>query len=198
MRQQIKNKDEAGSSTSAGSMYKEGASSPAAYSEMMVDKKEKPKLVSFWEIVGLEGSEKPKTMLDLEAQTQMASPNAIENCIDENEGIPIVDLDLTADSPDKNDHAVNVVSRRISHSSRKEERSANDAIPGQLDILVRLFDWTLLAELITEDTWMDRLRRVIKRNDRHSFELMEPYTNPLWHQLSVVDDCILVNDWLAV
>ena len=45
---------------------------------------------------------------------------------------------------------------------------------------------------------MDRLRRVIERNDRYSFELMGPYTNPLWHQLSVVDDCILVDNRLAV
>ena len=27
---------------------------------------------------------------------------------------------------------------------------------------------------------------------------MGPYTNPLWHQLSVVDDCILVDNRLAV
>ena len=31
-----------------------------------------------------------------------------------------------------------------------------------------------------------------------SFELMGQYTNPLWQQLGVVDDCILVNDRLAV
>ena len=45
---------------------------------------------------------------------------------------------------------------------------------------------------------MDRLRRVIERNDRHSFELLGPYSNPLWNQLSVVDDCILVDNRLAV
>ena len=61
MRQQIKNKDAAGTSTSANLMCKEGAPSPAACSEMAVDKKERPKLVSFcWDLVGLEGSEKPK------------------------------------------------------------------------------------------------------------------------------------------
>ena len=27
--------------------------------------------------------------------------------------------------------------------------------------------------------WMDRLRRVVERNDRHGFELMGPCTNPL-------------------
>ena len=45
---------------------------------------------------------------------------------------------------------------------------------------------------------MDSLRRVIERNDRHTFEIMSPYTNPLWHQLSVVDDCILLDGRLAV
>ena len=45
---------------------------------------------------------------------------------------------------------------------------------------------------------MDRLRRVIERKDRHSFELMGPYTNSLWHQMAVVDDCIIVDGRLVV
>ena len=61
MLQQIKNTDEAGTSTSANLMCKEGAPSPPACSEMAMDKKERPKLISFcWDLVGLEGSEKPK------------------------------------------------------------------------------------------------------------------------------------------
>ena len=64
--------------------------------------------------------------------------------------------------------------------------------------LTKLFDKTLLAELISEDVRRDRLRRVIERNDRAGFELMGPYTNSLWNQLSVIDDCILVNNTLAV
>ena len=62
----------------------------------------------------------------------------------------------------------------------------------------KLFDRSLLAELTTQDTWMDRLRRVIEHNDRHSFKLMGTYTNLLWHQMSVVDDCIIVDGRLAV
>ena len=54
--------------------------------------------------------------------------------------------------------------------------------------LTKLFDKTLLLELISEDVWIDRLRRVIERNDRAGFELMGPYTNPPWNQLFVVDD----------
>ena len=70
---------------------------------------------------------------------------------------------------------------------------------GGLCNLWNLIDKSLLTELITEDRRTDRLRRVIERIDRHSFELMGPYTNPLWHQLSVVvDDCILVGKRLAV
>ena len=45
---------------------------------------------------------------------------------------------------------------------------------------------------------MDRLCRVIERNDRAGLELMGAYTNPLWNQLFVVDDCILVNKRLTV
>ena len=63
--------------------------------------------------------------------------------------------------------------------------------------LSKLFD-NLLAEPVSEDVSMDRLRRVIERNDRVGFELMAPFTNPLWNQLSVLDDSTLVDNRLAV
>ena len=37
-----------------------------------------------------------------------------------------------------------------------------------------------------------------ERGDKEGFELMGPYTNPLWWQMAVQDDCILVNNRLAV
>ena len=37
---------------------------------------------------------------------------------------------------------------------------------------------------------------MLERNDRHSFELMGPYTSLLWHQKSVVDDYTLVDSRL--
>ena len=45
---------------------------------------------------------------------------------------------------------------------------------------------------------MDRLRQVIERGDKQGIELMGPYTNPLWSKMAVQDDCILVNNRLAV
>ena len=89
--------------------------------------------------------------------------------------------------------------KRANHNSRKDKFRQPELIKEEsLDNLTKLFDGSLLAELITEDPWMDRLRRVIERNNLHSFELMGSYTNPLWHQLSVVDDCILVDNRMAV
>ena len=64
--------------------------------------------------------------------------------------------------------------------------------------LSKPFHKTLLPELTSEDTWMDRFRRVIERGDNHEFELMGQYTNPSWNQTAVQDDCILADNRLAV
>ena len=45
---------------------------------------------------------------------------------------------------------------------------------------------------------MDRLKRVVERGDKQGFQLMGPYTNPLWNQMAVQADCILVDNRLAV
>ena len=40
--------------------------------------------------------------------------------------------------------------------------------------------------------------KIIERNNVHSFELMDSYTNPPRHQMSVIDDFNLVDNRLAV
>ena len=45
-----------------------------------------------------------------------------------------------------------------------------------LDKLSKLFDKSFLAELTSENTWMDRLRRAIERGTNKD----SSYTNPLW------------------
>ena len=86
------------------------------------------------------------------------------------------------------------------HRSRKHEHQLAEQANGENGplSLTNLFEKSLLAELVSEDTWMDRLRRVVERNDRQGFEMMVPYTNPLWHQMSVIDDSLLVDNRLAV
>ena len=83
---------------------------------------------------------------------------------------------------------------KTSSKSKLQKQQQEEA----LDNLSKLFDKSLLVELTTEDTWMDRLRQVIERGDKLGFELMGPYTNPLWSQMAVQDDCILMNNRLAV
>ena len=105
-------------------------------------------------------------------------------------------MDLTANTPSERPEVSIVARRRTKRKSRQDEiRQAEQLEENNLLNLSKLFDRNLLAELTT---WMDRLRRVIEQKDRHSFELMGPYTNSLWHQMSFVDDCIIVDSRLAV
>ena len=155
-------------------------------------------LILSWDLVGSERKDRviPARLLELEASTSTLSPQE-----DISGGIAqkIIDVDLTADSSISSPEVSLVGGQKSVRKSRKEEfRLAEQIEDNTLNNLSNLFDRTLLAELTTEDTWMDRLRRVIDRKDRHSFELMGPYTNSLWHQMAVVDDCIVVDGRLAV
>ena len=160
------------------------------------------KLVSFWDLMGAERKDNPENMLKLKAQLVMQSRTLQEqeaNDGSESKRSQIVEVDLTAESPSESPEVSVIGGKRINHKSRYDKfRRAEQIEDASLSNLTKLFDRNLLAELITEDTWMDRLRREIERNDLHSFELMRPYRNPLWHQFSVVDDCILVDNRLVV
>ena len=159
-------------------------------------------LMSFWDLMGAEKSDNPKSLLELEARTVLDDRNKRDQTLETNtqrENPPIIEVDLTAESPSESPEVSIIKKEKTGHNSRRiSSHQKETSTEISLDNLTKLFDRSLLAELISEDAWMDRLRRVIERNDRHSFELMGPYTNPLWHQLSVVDDCILVDNRLAV
>ena len=151
------------------------------------------KLVSFWELVGSDRStEPPFAAMELEAISGIQSPKppGLSTSGDEAEVGQIVEVDLTLDSEDRDyssgTETCVITPQKTRHNSRKSEYKRGEQL--------------ILTEnpLSLEDTWMDRLRKVVERNDRHGFELMGPYTNPLWHQMSVVDDCLLVDNRLAV
>ena len=117
----------------------------------------------------------PEIMLELEASTEMTSPQGdIPTASDSK----ILEVDLTADTPSESPEVSLVAEGRTERKSRQvkirqaERREDNNSLN-----LSKLFDRNLLAERTTGDTWMDRLRRVIERKDRHSFELMGLYTN---------------------
>ena len=158
--------------------------------------------MSFWDLIGAEKSDNPKSLLELEARTVLDDRNKCDQTLETNtqkENPPIIEVDLTAESPSESPEVIIIKKEKAGHNSKRiSSHQKETSTEISLDNLTKLFDRSLLAELISEDDWMDRLRRVIERNDRHTFELMGPYTNPLWHQLSVVDDCILMDNRLAV
>ena len=150
------------------------------------------KLVSFWELVGSGRSTEPTKptlpAMESEAISGIQSPKrpGLITSGDEAEVGQIVEVDLTLDSDDR-DYSSGTETcgitpqQKTRHNSRKSEYKRGEQLmdaenPLSLD---KLFDKSLLAELVSKDTWMDRLRRVVERNDRHGFELMGPYTNRL-------------------
>ena len=137
---------------------------------------------------------RPENLLQLEASTEMTSPQGDTTNANVSKNI---EVDLTADTTSESPE-VSLVAGVVRKSRQSEFRQAENREDNILLNLSKLFDRNFLAELTTEDTWMDRLRRVTEQKDRHSFELMRPYTNSLWHQMSVVDDCIVVDGRLIV
>ena len=143
-----------------------------------------PALVSFWELIGAERDENPRSMMELEATSLMQSPKTLlQNTSRDEAGIgQVIEVDLTGDSIKDREYSpeVSVVTaqqtKRVGHRSRKNEYQLTEQLNaenGPLS-LTKLFEKSLLAELVTEDTWMDRLRRVVERNERKGFELMGP------------------------
>ena len=131
--------------------------------QISVKKEEPQKLWSFWDLVGSERTDisRPENSLQLEASThwgsnQDSSPNL--------NSTNIVEVDLTIDSTSESTD-VNLVSNEKEKHNKGECRQAEDKEDNDLTNLSKLFDKNLLAELTIEDTWMDRLRRVIERKD---------------------------------
>ena len=84
--------------------------------------------------------------------------------------------------------------QRVNNLSRKDAHKIQEQLEEQgLSQLSRLFDKRLLAELTSEDFWLDRMRRVNRREEKQAFEMMGPYMNSL-----LTDDCILVDNRIAV
>ena len=107
----------------------------------------------------------------------------------------VIEVDLTTTEDIESEQQVCAIEPTKPSGKPKLQKQQQEEA---LDNLSKLFDKSLLAELTTEDTWMDRLRRVIERGDKQGFDLMGPYTNPLWSQMAMQDDGILVNNRLAV
>ena len=162
------------------------------------DAEETKNLLSIWDLVSKD-QEMSGNIKELEAITQMVTSSPRAGTHSDSQTKSIIEVDLTAEDDDL-DQEVSEVQPSKTINKRQTQLESSMADMGDVESfsLSKLCDKTLLAELISEDVWMDRLRRIIERKDRAGFELMGPYTNPLWNQLSVIDDCILVDNRIAV
>ena len=164
------------------------------------------RLLSFWQLIGGESNIPGSINRELVANTKETndSPENGQGLISIKPTLPVerklsevqvIEVDLTTTEDIESEQEVCAIEPPKPSSKSKLQKQQQEKA---LDNLSKLFDKSLLAELTTEDTWMDRLRRVIERGDKRGFELMGPYKNPLWSQMAVQDDCILVNNSLAV
>ena len=64
--------------------------------------------------------------------------------------------------------------------------------------LPSLFDVEQLAELTDEDEFLGPMKRAILDNDVRSFSKQEVYISQFWPIASVVDNCILIDNKLAI
>ena len=112
--------------------------------------------------------------------------------------VQLIELNLTTTEDMESDQEMCAIEPPKRSNKQKEQKLQKQQTEESLDNISKLFDKNLLAELTSEDTWIDRLRRVIERGKKQGFELMVPYTHPLWSQMAVQDDCILVKNRLAV
>ena len=100
----------------------------------------------------------------------------------------------TTKTTDEMDEDLEVCAIAPPKRQKEEQKLQRQQTVDTLDNLSKLFDKSLLAELTSENIWMDWLRRAIERRTNKD----SSYTNLLWSQMAVQDDCILVNIRLAV
>ena len=153
-------------------------------------------LLSFWQLIGGENNIRgPNRELVAHTEEVRDSSEYGQNWERKLSEVQVIEMDLTTTEEAESEKEVCAIEPRKTLGKLKLPKQQQEET---LDNLAKLFDKSLLAELTTEDTWMDRLRRVIERGNKQGFELMGPYTNRLWSQMAVQDDCILVNNRLAV
>ena len=168
-------------------------------------KKADNRLLLFLQLIGGESSTPQNINRELVADTEKSVPIPISIVPAQSKerklsNVQVIEVDLTTIDEMEEDQDVCAIEppKRHIHRPKEEKKLQKQQTEDTLDNLSKLFNKNLLPELTSEDTWMDRLRRFIERGDKQEFELMGPCTNPLWSQMAVQDDCILVNDRLAV
>ena len=143
------------------------------------------RLLSFWQLIGGESSNPQNINRELVAASEESVPIPIsivpaqpEERKLSDELVTDVDLTTTDEIDDDQEVCGTKPPKRQAHIPKEEKKLQRQQTEDTLDILSKLFEKCLLAELTSEDTWMER-------GDKQGFELMGPYNNPLLSQMAV-------------
>ena len=161
------------------------------------------RLLSFWQFIGGESNITRNFNRELLATTEETDKSPISiTTAHPNEGklsdVQVIEVDLTTTEDMGSGQEICAIEPPKTSNGSKEQKLQRQQTEESLDNLSKLFDESILAERTSEDTRINHLRPVIERGDKPGFELMGPYTIPLWSQMAAQDDCILVNNRLAV
>ena len=77
--------------------------------------------------------------------------------------VQVIEVDLTTTEDMESDQEGCAIEPPKRSNKQKEQKLQKQQTEESLDNLTKLFDKSILTELTSEDTWMDRLRRVIER-----------------------------------
>ena len=82
-----------------------------------------PTLMSFWDLMGAEKSDNPKSLLELEARTVLDDRNKRDQTLETNtqreNHPPIIEVDLTAESPSESPEVSIIKKEKTGHNSRR-------------------------------------------------------------------------------
>ena len=97
---------------------------PKGHKEITSVNSAETNLISFWDLMGAEKSDNPKSLLELEARTVLEDRSRREQDLETNvqrEKPAILEVDLTAESPSESPEVSVIKKEKITHKSRKDD-----------------------------------------------------------------------------
>ena len=117
--------------------------------EITAGKVAETNLMSFWDRIGAEKSDNPKSLLELEARTILENRNRSEQELETNAKPSIKEVDLTVESPSESPEVSVIKKEKTNHKSRKDNpRQGELSTENSLDNLTKLFDRSQLRQAV--------------------------------------------------
>ena len=90
----------------------------------------------------------------------------------------------------------NLTAEQVNRVSLGQRTVSKDkkSLPG----LVSILDEDILSKLTDEDATLRLMKTAINNKDYEGFAKIDPYINSFWDSAAVIDDCIIIDDRIAI